>query len=405
MAGPFVKIDDIFSFRVGTLLQIWAVGAQDAIPKSNGDAGGFVNQIYMRRARFYLAGTAGPDLTYTVLIESGNLGQVNATGTDKNYTVPMVTTPGTNPVTLGIYEAYLSYKLNPNLSIQAGSMLLPFARNILQSAGTFLTIDVAGVSAQHLGFTQTNILREIGAQLKINAVDNHFELRAMVSQGVKLPDTDDPVAGVNRTAGKNTPRLTGFLQYNFLDSDSGYVFNGQYFGKKRILAAAVGGDYQQLDTTGEKDNPYFATSATLFAAIPLKGANPKGGDEVVGQVAYYHYHGGGGPPASGLGKRDGFLGELSYYNKAAKLAVFGQYQGLFFDGAKFPSTGDTRSYAGGLKYFFAEQIFNLTLQYTQTQFPFAPKDAAEAAAQTPALPPSAARNSTNLIQLQLQLAI
>jgi hypothetical protein len=282
-------------------------------------------------------------------------------------------------------------------------MLLPFARNIIQSSSTYLAIDVAGVSAQHIAATQTNTLRDVGIQLKINANDNHLEFRGMVAQGVKLADPDDPVATVTRNAGKNNPRLTGFLQYNFLDGDSGYVFNGQYFGKKRILAVAVGGDYQQLDVTGAKDNPYFATSATLFAAIPLAGPNPKGGDEVVGQGAYYHYHGGGGPPASALGKRDGFLGELSYYNKGAHLSVFGQYQGLFNDSAKFPNPGDTRLYGGGFKYFLAEQLANITFMYSYTQFPFAPKTEAEATAAM--APVNFARNPQSLFQLQLQLSL
>jgi hypothetical protein len=283
-------------------------------------------------------------------------------------------------------------------------MLLPFARNIIQSSSTCLSIDVAAVSAQHLAATLTNTLREVGVQLKINANENRLEFRGMVSQGVKIPDADDPVAGVTRNAGKNNPRLTGFLQYNFLDGDSGYVFNGQYFGKKRILAVALGGDYQQLDITGAKDNPYFGTSATLFAAMPLKGPDPKGGDEVVGQVAYYHYHGGGGPPASALAKRNAFLGELSYYNKAAKFSLFGQYQGLFSDGLSFPAnTIDTRVYAGGLKYFLAEQLANITLQYSYTQFPNSPKTEAEATAAM--LPANLARNPTSLLQLQLQLSL
>jgi hypothetical protein len=51
--------------------------------------------------------------------------------------------------------------------------------------------------------------------------------------------------------------------------------------------------------------------------------------------------------------------------------------------------GNTTLYGGGLKYFLAEAIANITLQYSQTQYPNA-------------LPMT--KNTTNLIQLQLQLA-
>jgi hypothetical protein len=52
----------------------------------------------------------------------------------------------------------------------------------------------------------------------------------MVSEGVRLPDltpsSANPPTAVARNPGKNNPRLTAFAQYNFLDPDTGYVFNG-----------------------------------------------------------------------------------------------------------------------------------------------------------------------------------
>jgi hypothetical protein len=203
----------------------------------------------------------------------------------------------------------------------------------------------------------------------------------MVSQGVRIPD---PMGG-GRGPGKGDPRLTAFAQYNFLDTEAGYVFNGQYFGKKKMLGIAVGADYQAISS----DNPYFATSATLFAAIPVKGPNPKdGGDEVGGQVEFLHFHGGRLAPAAGLLKQNDLLVELGYYNKEAKLSLFGKFEGRFYDGTGV-DVNNTRLFGGGLKYFFAESIANVTLQYNF--------------AQTPNIP-STMRNSTNQLLLQLQLA-
>jgi hypothetical protein len=383
MAGPALRLGDLFSIRPGVFLQLWGNFTQDAFKQTNGDAGAFSKNIYLRRARFFIAGGIGKDLTYFLLWESANVGQpvVNADGSiNKQF------------LTFAFNDAFLDYKVNPNFSIQAGLMLLPFTRNILQSTSTYWSLDIGGVSASYIAATQTATLRDPGVQVKINALENHFELRGMVSEGVRLADTTLSSAGTplpaatGRNPGKNDPRLTAFAQYNFLDPDTGYVFNGQYFGRKKIAGIAAGIDYQPLSS----DNPYFATSLTGFAAIPLKGADPKnGGDEIGGQVEYLHFHGGRLLPAAGLLKQNDLLVELGYYNKNARLSLFGKFEGRFYDDAFKPS--NQRIYGVGLKYFLAEQIANITLQYSLTQFP-------DLIAPTVDL-----RNDVNALQLQLQL--
>ncbi|HMG21657.1 MAG TPA: porin [Kofleriaceae bacterium] len=383
MVGPALKLSDLFTWRPGVFVQLWGSFVQDVNKQSNGDSGDFARNIYLRRARFFMGGTIGSSLTYFMLWESANNG------------APIADAMGNinkQNTTFAFNDAYLDFKINPNVSVQAGLMLLPFTRNILQSTSTYWTLDIGGVSASYIAATQTNVLRDYGAQLKINAVENHLELRGMVSEGVRIPDltpSSAPPTPAARNAGKNNPRLTGFVQYNFLDPDTGYVFNGQYFGRKKIAGIAAGIDYQPISS----DNPYFATSATAFAAIPIKGADPKnGGDEVGGQFEYLHFHGGGvvpGSPASGLGKQDAVLVEAGYYNKAAKLSFFGKFEGRFLPEAA--KAGNQRIYGVGLKYFLAEQIANLTLMYSLTQAP----DISDMAKIT--------RNDSNAIQLQLQV--
>jgi hypothetical protein len=393
MAGPALKLSDLFTFRPGVFLQLWGNFTQDAFKQAGGDSGGFTKNFYARRARFFVGGTIGSMMSYFMLWESANLGQPvsNADGsTNKQFT------------TFAFNDAFVDFKPHPNLSIQAGLMLIPFTRNILQSTSTYWALDIGGVSASYIAATQTSTLRDTGIQLKINAVDNHLEFRGMVSEGVRLTDTTlnaaPTPAPVARGAGKNDPRLTAFLQYNFLDPDTGYVFNGQYFGRKKVAGIAGGVDYQSIT-----DNPYFATSLTGFAAIPLKGADPKnGGDEFGGQVEYLHFHGGGLatprvapqpglPPASGgLGKQDALLVEAGYYNRAGKFSVFGKFEGRFFSDDT-QKAGNQRIYGVGAKYFFAEQIANLTLMYSLTQFPDLPDTV------------KPLRNDVNAIQLQLQV--
>jgi hypothetical protein len=385
MAGPALKLSDLFTFRPGVFLQLWANFTQDASKQPGGDSGGFTKNFYARRSRFFIGGTIGAKLSYFMLWETGNLGAPLANAdftTNKQFT------------TFTFNDAYVDFKLSPNLSIQAGLMLIPFTRNILQSTSTYWALDVGTVSATYIAATQTSTLRDTGVQIKVNAVDNHLEIRGMASEGIRLGDnTPLPAPGSPaRGAGKNDPRLTAFAQYNLLDPDTGYVFNGQYFGRKKIAAIAAGVDYQSITS-----NPYFATSVTAAAAIPLHGGDAKNGDdEVGGQVEYLHFHGGGvapGNPASGLFKQNAVLVEAGYYNKGAHLSVFGKFEGRFFDtpdGSPLKA-GNSRVYGVGLKYFLAEQIANLTLMYSLTQAP----DLTDAQAMV--------RNDVNAIQLQLQV--
>jgi hypothetical protein len=390
MAGPAMRLSDRFTFRPGVQLQLWGTLAQDAFKQSNGDSGAFTRNIYARRARLLFGGSFGSNLTYLFLFETSNLGLPTANpdgSTNKGF------------LNFAYDDAFLDYKFNPYFSVQAGLMILPLTRNILQSTTTYWAIDIGGVSATNINATQTQVLRDVGVEAKVNANENRFEARLMASQGARLADTSPtsastPLPTGTRGAGKQDPRITAYAQYNFFDGDSGYVFNGQYFGRKKILGVSAGLEYQPISS----DNPYFATSLSGFAAIPIHGADPKkGDDEIGGNVEWLHFHGGGRfdehgvpSPIAVLGKQDDLLAELGYYNKAARFSVFGKFEGRFFnDDALKP--GNFRIYGGGLKYFFAEQFFNLTLQYTLTQFTDLP-------AATAAL-----RNNVNTIQAALQL--
>lgn len=383
-----LRLNELFSFRPGLLIQMWASAVQDNVPKLNGNAGDFAKNVYMRRGRFFMLGTIGDRITYFMLWESSNVGLPNPDG---SKSLPP----------FAFNDAFMDLRLDKHISVQAGLMVLPFTRNILQTPTTYWSLDIASVSATYITATQTNVLRDNGVQLKVNAADNHFEARAMISQGIKLADPAGPM-GAGRLAGKNDPRFTGYIQYNVFDPETGYVFNGQYFGKKRVAGVALGADYQK---TGD-DNPYFATTATAYAAIPIHGPDPKGGDEIGGQVEYLHFHNGRIPTAGAAGttmqKQDDLFVELGYYNKAAKASVFGKFEGRFLADDQLVVPGvpfsklSTRTYGGGVKYFVAEAAANLTLQYSLTRAPDAPTDSAMFGA--------LARHDQNNVTLQFQLA-
>jgi hypothetical protein len=367
-----------FFIRPGLLLQGWSEVLQDrVVQQPTGDDGDYQWNTYLRRARIFFAGGVFKKVTFLLLLEAANLGRtttaVDGTAT-KNFD------------SLVFQDAFLSLNLHPAFTVQAGLMLSPFCRNILQSTSTYTSLDVLTTSATFLAQTQTSNLRDTGVQIKGQVLTDHLEYRLGFFQGVRQSSPQEGAAG-----GKNPFRVTGYVQYNFLDPEIGYVFNGNYFGKKRVVGVSAGFDYQRLD--GTDVDAYWAASGAAFAAIPLGGADPKGGgDEVVGLVQFLHFDPGETllpPPApGGVAKQNDIAGELGYYNKALHGSVFGKVELRMHDDAMFEAA-DLRIYGGGLKYFLAEAAANLTLAYNRVESPNADEMAV---------------NPVNQVVMQLQLS-
>ncbi len=349
-----------FFIRPGLMLQGWTEVLQDRVVQQNGNDGDYQWNTYLRRARVFFAGGVFKKLTYLLLLEAANLGRTN-TAPDG--------TASKNFDSLLFQDAFLSVNLVPAFTIQAGLMLSPFTRNILQSTSTYTTLDVLATSATFLAQVQSSNLRDTGVQLKGNLADNHFEYRAGVFQGVRQSSEQAGAAG-----GKNPPRFTAYLQYNFLDPEQGYVFNGSYYGHKRVFGVAAGFDYQKLD--GAEVDAYWAGSASVFANIPLSGDPKTGGDEISALVQFLHFDAGTTlqpPPApGGVADQNDIAAELGYYNWGLKTSVFGKVEMRMHSDEMF-ETSDLRIYGGGLKYFLAEAAANFTLAYTRLETPNAPE--------------------------------
>jgi Phosphate-selective porin O and P len=365
-----------FFLRPGLLLQGWTELLQDRLVQTDGTDGEYQWNTYLRRARVFFAGGVFKKMTFLLLLEAANLGRANTA-------MDGTTSKGFN--TLTFQDAFLSLNIHPAFTVQAGLMLTPFTRNILQSTSTYTTLDVLTTSATFLAQTQTSALRDTGLQLKGQLLEDHFEYRAGVFQGIRQSTLQDGAQG-----GKNPFRFTGYLQYNFLDPEVGYVFNGSYYGHKRVFGIAAGFDYQKLD--GNETDAYWATSATVFASIPLNGDPKSGGDEVAGLVQFLHFDPGTSvmpPPApGGIAEQNDIAAELGYYNRAFKTSVFGKVELRTHSDEVF-EPADLRIFGGGLKYFLAEAAANVTLAYNRIETPNAVE---------------AMFNPVNQLVMQIQLA-
>lgn len=361
-----------FFIRPGLMLQGWSELLQDrVVQQPEGEEGDYQWNTYLRRARIFFAGGVFKKLTFLLLLEAANLGRTT-TAPDGSTTKAFDT--------LVFQDAFLSLNLHQAFSLQAGLMLSPFCRNILQSTSTYTTLDVLTTSATFIGSVQTSALRDTGVQAKGQLLSDHLEYRVGFFQGIRQASPQAGAAG-----GKNPPRFLGYLQYDFLDTETGYVFNGMYFGKKRVLGVAGGFDYQKLD--GTDVDAYWAVSAAAFLNYPLAGASKEGGDEISALVQWLHFDP-GTTVTSGLADQDDIAAELGYYNKGLKGSVFGKVEMRMHEEEMFEA-GDLRIYGGGLKYFLAEAAANITLAYNRIETPNVPETML---------------NPVNQLVMQLQLA-
>jgi hypothetical protein len=355
--GREIKVGDHFAFRVGLQAQVWANTVQDSSPTMMAvGEDGYQNQIYLRRVRLMTGVKPWDNIDLFVLVEGSDLGKTNADGTAKN-------------TAFNVLDAYGEITFHPAFIFTVGNQLVPIARNILQGTTTYLGLDIGNTSAATFAPgnpLQTATLRDAGIQVKGTVLADRFEYRLGVFSGIResaVTTTPD----VMSTAAENAPRFAGYLQYNFLDPDKGYVFNGTYYGKKRILGLSVGGDYQK----GTNLEAYRAYSGAAFAAIPIFGANKTGADEIAALAQFIHYDGKQTAPT--LLEQNDFLLEAAYYNKATKLSVFGKLEGKWLvDNEATPADetiGNILWFGGGVKYHLVENLCNFTLAYNRMQLP------------------------------------
>src|SRR5438445_9153348 len=190
-AQATIKVNENISLRFGALIQAWADAAQDAATKK------YANNLFMRRMRILIGGTLTPNVSFFFQTDNPNLGKA--------------------PKALGsgflTQDAYLEWKPRSNaFMLDAGLMLPPFCRDCLGSAGALLSLDYNSWSFVASGPTQSSVGRDTGFQAKGYLVNGHFEYRAALLQGVRVPATTTPAPG--SSIARNGFRITARGQYD-----------------------------------------------------------------------------------------------------------------------------------------------------------------------------------------------
>jgi len=310
-AMAMVKVNDDTWIRLGFLLQPQADWLQTA-------AGGYGQNLFVRRVRVLLGGSLTKDVTFFFETDTPNLGKTVA-GTKTG-------------ATMTVQDAFVEWKVANEFQLGGGLFLVPLARNTLQSAASLLTLDYGTYSFSFSAPLQNVVGRDTGFHARGYFLGNHLEYRAGIFQGQR------------DAAGRQAFRVMGRVMYDLFDTETGYFYTGTNLGKKKIVAFGTAFDAQ-------KD--YFAYAGDAFVDWPIAGGNA-----VTFQADFIHYN--GGRTLTALPNQDTLHTEAGVYIGAAKVTPYGIFE---LKDVHNTDTGDEKRYGIGLAWFRNGHNFNIKAQY------------------------------------------
>ncbi len=308
-----IKAEDA-TFNFGVQGQFWADWTQD----STAGVQGYQQNLYLRRARVIVGGDVGSDIDFFLETDSPNLGK----------------TPKTATTGFMLQDVFLEWKARKYLNVDAGLMVVPFARNAMQSTVSYYTIDLSSLTTVNNSATQSAALRDLGLQGRGFLLEDHLLYRVGVFQGERDANARDSL------------RAAGYLQYDFFGTEKGYFFTGTALGKKKILAIDVGGD---------KQGGYRGLSANVASDTPVNG-----GDEIGAQFQFLHYD--GRQKFTSIADQNDWFVEGAYYVHRAKTQPFVKFESQDFVKAALGAS-DIHRAATGVNYYIRGQNLKWTLQY------------------------------------------
>lgn len=349
-AQVIVKVNDNVNFRFGFQLQGWADWTQDA------NSQGYSQNMFLRRIRILLAGNLAKNLSFFYESDEPRAGNAGADGNKNICSGAASTCPSTGFIT---QDAFAEYKIfGDALMLDGGLFLVPTSRNGLTSTQSFLTFDLGTWALQGNGVMKGNGGRDYGAGLKGYLVGDHLEYRIAGFDGNRNPTTPQAAPLGPEAGSRNSYRYGGRLQYDFFDTEKGYVYAGTYRGTKKIVAIGAWGD-------GQGDYKAYGGDFTVDWPIAK--------DAVTFEFDYNHFEGGNDFPA--LAKQDNIYSNAGYYFNAVKIQPFIRYERLNFNNDSDKSKNQQR-YVAGLNYY----VSGLNLKFTAAWERIVPKVQATTAA-------------------------
>jgi len=308
-----IKNEDV-DIKFGVQGQFWGDWTQSS------DTGAYAQNLYLRRGRLMFGGDIGDNISFFFETDDPNLGR----------------TPKALNSGFIIQDAFLEWKVNNAFRLDGGEMLVPFARQALQSPASYYQIDISNISTVNNWSTSSSALRDMGFQARGFLLGDHLLYRTGLFEGERDANA------------RNSLRTAGYLQYDFFSTETGYAFLGTALGKKKILAVDGGFD---------KQGRYRSWSANIASDTPVRH-----GDEIGVNFQYIHYD--GQKTFVAIPDQNNLLLELAYYAHKVKCQPFAAVSSQNFVAAETKSK-DLERYGSGLHYYVRGQNLKWTLQFNR----------------------------------------
>jgi hypothetical protein len=325
-----IKNEDV-TIKFGIQGQFWADWTQDATAPSAGSQG-YAQNFYLLRARLMMGGTIGNNISFFFQTDDPKLGlSPSSTAATKTLTTGNATSPG-----FLIQDAFVEYKVNDQLQLAGGEMLVPLSRQSLQSTLSYYTVNVSPVATVNNSVLVESALRDVGFQARGYFLNDRLQYRGGVFDGERDAN------------GRNSLRPALYLQYDFFSPEKEYAYAGTALGKRKILAIDVGGD---------KQGSYRSETANLANDTPVNG-----GDEIGLNFNVLHFD--GRNKFTTLPDQTNYLMEAAYYFHKYKIQPFAKFETQDFVAA-VNGTKDINRWGTGANYYIRGQNLKWTMQYTR----------------------------------------
>jgi len=327
------------SLRFGTLLQPTFDVIQDV------NTGGYSQNFYMRRARFFMLGKLGrkvgegvQELEFFFQVDNARAG--NAT--------PPTGTKNTGTTGFLVQDAYGQWAFGGNaIALRAGFFFVPAVRQIVTNPSTYLALDIPTWALQQNAALSGNAGRDYGFEFNGYLMDDHLVYRVGVFSGNRQASTSQAAPLGPAACCRNSPRYAGRVMYDFFDSEKAYVYPGTYRGTKKVVAVGA---------VVEGQGSYEGYGGDAFVDWPV------GPGAVTFEADYMHYEGRGKAYSAAIPEQETLWMDAGYYLGALKLQPFARYEFLNYASAGNAAKEQARV-GGGFNYYVMGQTFKITPYY------------------------------------------
>ncbi|MFZ5896333.1 MAG: hypothetical protein ACOY0T_35085 [Myxococcota bacterium] len=290
------------------------------------------HNLFLRRFSILLGGTVLRDFEYFFDTDFADLMKAPA-GDQSLKNGPGISTK----------DAFVTFRaIDDKLKIDAGLFIPPGAHNVLQGGSSIYSWDFFLNTFRHntvFGSTGNPYGRDLGAELR--GIVGPIEYRAGIFQGKRRPPSAESAPA------RNSFRLAGRVQVNFLDPEVNFFYGGTYLGTKKIFSIGAAADFQY-----DKDGSYRTIAGDAFLDLPI------GKDAITAQVNVVHRNGG---DLVALPKQTAFMAEAGYRLDSLKLSPIARFEQRWGEGA----AGDETDFGGGLAFWAYGHNSNLKAFYTR----------------------------------------